>query len=225
MPMKEGRRVGLGVVAALVSIASSRAEAQTPPPASPPVAASAAPAPVPAPAPAASGTDGVVDHDHPAPNSIYVEGLGAAIGYSINYERLVLDPLAVRVGFSYLSLSASAGAGTESSSASATYLFFPITASYIGLRSGKHSLELGGGVTLLSLSGSANALGVSSSGAAIVPFGVLMVGYRFHPVDHAGFQFRIGFNALIGEGLGLQNPDPSKLGFIPWPYLSLGASF
>jgi hypothetical protein len=203
-------------VTAILTALSAQAEAQTAQPDAPPPAAPA-PAPSAAPAPA--------DSDHPAPNSVYAEGLGAAIAYSINYERLVVDQVGVRVGFSYLSLSASVNAGAQASSASATYLFFPITASYIGLRSGKHSLELGGGATLLYLSGSANAAGVSASGSGIVPFGILMVGYRFHPVDHAGFQFRIGFNALIGEGLGLQNPDPSKLGFIPWPYLSLGASF
>jgi hypothetical protein len=207
-------------VAALLTTPSAHAEAQTAKPEAPPPASAA-----PAPAPAPSGVPASADSDHPAPNSVYAEGLGPAIAYSINYERLVVDQVGIRVGFSYLSLSANANASAQSSSASATYLFFPITASYIGLRSGKHSLELGGGATLLYLSGSANAAGVSASGAGIVPFGILMVGYRFHPVDHAGFQFRIGFNALIGEGLGLQNPDPSKLGFIPWPYLSLGASF
>jgi hypothetical protein len=37
--------------------------------------------------------------------------------------------------------------------------------------------------------------------------------------------FRIGATALVAPGLGLQNPDPSHLGVLPWPYLSLGASF
>ena len=52
-----------------------------------------------------------------------------------------------------------------------------------------------------------------------------MVGYRFQPVDHAGFMFRVGFNALVAPGLGLSNASPGTLGVIPWPYLSLGASF
>jgi hypothetical protein len=52
-----------------------------------------------------------------------------------------------------------------------------------------------------------------------------MVGYRFHPVGHAGFQFRVGINALVAPGLGLQNANPGTLGAIPWPYISLGASF
>jgi hypothetical protein len=52
-----------------------------------------------------------------------------------------------------------------------------------------------------------------------------MVGYRLHPVDGAGFQFRVGLMALIGEGLALSNPDPKSLGVLPWGYISLGASF
>jgi hypothetical protein len=222
--MNGGRRIALVVtVAGVASPLFAYAQPPSAPQATPPDATPVAPA-VPAPA-SSDAAPAAASGNHPAPNSIYAEGLGAAIAYSINYERLVIDQVAVRVGFSYLSVSATAGAGPDMSSASASYLFFPITASYIGLRSGKHSLELGAGATLLSVSGSANALGVSSSASGVIPFGTVLVGYRLHPVDGAGFQFRVGFNALIGEGLGLQNPDPSKLGFIPWPYLSLGASF
>jgi hypothetical protein len=224
--MKTGCSVVIGsTVAALLSIESAYAQDQATLPAAAQAPAAAAAPPAPAPAAAPSAAPAAADGDHPAPNSIYAEGLGAAIIYSVNYERLFLDQLAVRGGLGYLSLSATATSDTSSSSASATYLFIPVTASYIGIRSGKHSLELGGGVTFLYLSGSANAAGVSSSGSGVVPFGVLLVGYRFQPVDHLGFQFRIGFNALIGEGLGLQNPTPDKLGYIPFPYISLGMSF
>jgi hypothetical protein len=52
-----------------------------------------------------------------------------------------------------------------------------------------------------------------------------MAGFRLHPIDHAGFNFRVGAMVLGGEGLGLQNPNPSSFGFIPWGYISLGASF
>jgi hypothetical protein len=40
----------------------------------------------------------------------------------------------VRIGFSYLSMSASATSGRRHLSASASFLSFPITASYIGVR-------------------------------------------------------------------------------------------
>jgi hypothetical protein len=49
-------------------------------------------------------------------------------------------------------------------------------ASYVGIRSGKSALELGGGMTLLHASGTANAAGVATSGSGIVPFGVAMIG-------------------------------------------------
>ena len=161
----------------------------------------------------------------PAENSIYIEGLGAGLFYSLNYERLVVEQLAVRIGFSYTSWGASATAGSSSSSASSTYLTFPITASYIGVRGGKHSLELGGGMTLVYASGSASAGGVSATGSGAAPLGILMVGYRLHPIGRAGFQFRVGAMALIGQGLSLSDPDPDALGMLPWAYMSLGASF
>lgn len=165
------------------------------------------------------------DKDKLAQNSVFAEGLGAAIGYSINYERMVVDQLGVRVGLSYLSFGASASAGGTTSTASASYIFIPVTVSYVGIRSGQSALELGGGMTLLYASGSANAAGVATSGSGIVPFGVAMIGYRLQPVGHAGFMFRVGMNALVASGLGLQNPNPNTLGILPWPYISLGASF
>ena len=161
----------------------------------------------------------------PAPNSIYAEGLGAGLAYSINYERMVLDDLGVRAGMSYLSMSATATSGTASSSASASFLSFPITASYIGVRSGKHSLELGGGVTLTRSSGSGSSFGMTASGSGMSGLGTAMIGYRIHPVDRAGFQFRVGLMALAGKGLGLDTKDPAAFGVLPWGYISMGASF
>jgi hypothetical protein len=195
------------------------------------VAAPAPPAPAAAkPTQTADGSDKALPaeekRNHPVPNSVFAEGRGAGIIYSINYERMVLDQLGVRVGFSYLSVGASATAGGASASSSTTYLMFPITASYTGIRSRNGAgLELGGGTTLLYTSASASALGTSTSGSGVTPLAVAMVGFRLHPIDHAGVQFRIGAMALGGQGLGLQAADPTKFGFIPWGYLSLGGSF
>jgi hypothetical protein len=165
------------------------------------------------------------DNDHPAPNSIYAEGLGAGLLYSINYERMVIDDLGVRAGFGYWSMGASATMDGQTVGASASYLSIPITASYVGVRNRKHSLELGGGATLLHASGAASGFGVTSSGSATTAFGTTMVGYRLHPVGDAGFMFRVGAMALIGKGLSLSAGDPEKIGVLPWLYLSLGASF
>ena len=180
----------------------------------------AAPAPAPAESPAPAPTD-----NHPAPNSIYLEGLGAGLAYSLNYERMVLDDLGVRVGFSYLSFGASASSGMSSSSSSASFLTIPITVSYIGIRGRKSSLELGGGATIAYASGSASGIGASASGSGVTPYGVVMAGYRLHPVDHPGFMFRAGLMALAGEGLSLSASNPGKFGVLPWGYISLGASF
>jgi hypothetical protein len=74
-------------------------------------------------------------------------------------------------------------------------------------------------------SGSASGIGASASGSGVSPYGVALVGYRLHPVDGAGFQFRVGLMALAGNGLALSSPDPSKFGVLPWGYISFGASF
>jgi hypothetical protein len=163
--------------------------------------------------------------DHPAPNSIFAEGLGAGLLYSINYERMLADEVGVRLGFGYWSVGASQTSPSgQTSTASASVITIPITASYVGIRGGKHSLELGGGATIAIWSGSASGVGTSSSGSGAKPLGVAMVGYRLHPVDRAGFQFRVGLMAVMGQGAGI-NADPSNFGVLPWGYLSLGASF
>ena len=162
----------------------------------------------------------------PAPNTIYAEGLGAGILYSINYERMVLDDLGVRGGFSYVSFGASASAGGQTSSASASLMTIPITLSYTGVRAGKHALELGGGATLAFASGSGSAGVSNASASGMMPYGTAMVGYRIHPIEHAGFNFRVGAMAIAGKGLSLSAPtDPDAIGVIPWLYLSMGASF
>jgi hypothetical protein len=195
-------------------------------------AADPAPAPksiapiAPATAPEAAAAKKETPSDRLAPNTIYAEGLGAGLAYSLNYERVVVDNLAVRAGFSYLSFGASAGMGENSVSASASFLMFPITASYLGVRSGKHALELGGGTTLISASGTGSGFGMSASGSGMTALGTAIVGYRIHPIDGAGFNFRVGAMALMGKGLGLSNAkDPEAFGVLPWPYLSLGGSF
>ena len=165
-------------------------------------------------------SDGLV-----APNSIYAEGLGAGLAYSINYERVLADLVGVRIGFSYLSVGASATTSDGTSSASSSFLSFPMTASFLGLRAGRHALELGGGITLTHTSASASTLGVNASGSGLDALGTVMIRYRIHPVDGAGFQFRIGAMGLVGRGLSLSSPDPESIGFLPWGYLSLGGSF
>jgi len=155
-----------------------------------------------------------------AKNSVFVEGLGPGVVYSVNYERMVHDDLGVRAGLSYISMSASAG----TTSASSTALFFPLTASYVGISSGSHALELGGGATLFYGSGSASSFGVSTEGSGMAALGSASAGYRLQPLD-GGFQFRVGLSTLFGPGLSLSTTDPAKWGAIPWGYISFGGTF
>ena len=155
-------------------------------------------------------------------NSVYTEGLSAGLAYSIKYERLVLDDLGVRAGIGYWGVSAYATVNGQTTSAGASFLSVPLTVSYLGVRSRKHALELGGGATLIHASGSGSGFGMSASDSAMSALGTAMVGYRLHPVDKAGFQFRVGAMALVGKGLGLSATEPDKIGVLPWLYLSLG---
>jgi len=154
-----------------------------------------------------------------ANNSFFVEAGGPGLLYSVNYERVVEDDFGLRVGFSYASFSASSG----SASASAAFMTVPVIASYLGLRSGNHALEVGAGATIVYASGSGSSGPIAGSGSGMIPLGTALIGYRRQPVD-GGFMFRIGLEALVGKGLALSNPDPSSIGVLPWMYLSLGFS-
>jgi hypothetical protein len=193
--------------------------------AAPPTAAPVAKGVIAAERPAAPPAPPVSDEDRPAPNSVFAEGLGAGLLYSINYERMVLDDLGVRAGFGYWGVGASATVNGQTSGASASFITVPLTLSYTGIRSHKNSLELGGGATVIHASGAASGLGVSASESATSALGTAMVGYRLQPTGHAGFMFRVGAMALVGKGLGFSVTDPEKIGVLPWLYLSLGASF
>ncbi len=159
-----------------------------------------------------------------AMNTIYAEGLGAGGAYSINYERLVFNDLGIHLGFSYWSVRASASGGGTNASASGSFIAIPITASYLGISSGAHALELGGGVTIWNISVSGTSGGFVGSASGFVPVGTLIAGYRYQPRD-GGFNFRIGASPLIGKGLGLNANNPSAIGVLPWGYLSFGWTF
>ena len=154
-------------------------------------------------------------------NSIHVEGLGAGVLFSFNYERLLPKDLAVRVGFAYIGMG-----GTETDPDTGTTvdvnvgLFsIPITVSWLGLRSSNnvHMLELGLGATVVGLTASASvdiplAGSLFGAGATATALPHFVVGYR---LQAGAFQFRTGFTPLI-------NPDG---GVVPLPHMSFGASF
>ena len=150
-----------------------------------------------------------------ARHTIHIEGLGAGLLWSINYEHLLHEDFGVRAGLGSFSLSASAG----SSSAKARYTFIPITAHYLA-GPGRRNLELMAGMSLAFFGGSAESGSLVSSGSAATVFGVFGLGYRLHPRGPAGMNFRVGMMALVNRHL-----DVGQGGWVPWPYVSLGASF
>jgi len=209
-------------------------EGQAAAPAAAEPAAPAAPAAAAAPAKAAE-TPAEDPKDRPSPNSIFLELGGAGIFYSLNYERRVIDDLGVRLGFGYFGVGASVSSGDTSASAGYSIISVPLTVQYLGVRSGKHGLEAGGGVNFAYESGVATATSggttASASGSVFTPMGLVHVGYRLHPVGKAGFHFRVGAMLAVARGWGfgrtLDNgiDDPLAIGVLPSGYLSLGASF
>jgi hypothetical protein len=151
-----------------------------------------------------------------AKNSIYIEGLGPGILYSINYDRTFGD-FAGRVGFSYIGLSASANSGTERSEAHASFITVPLTLTYLGIGSKKNIFEIGAGATIVHVGAGASTFATtnakSESSSESLLFGDLIFGYRLQPPD-GGFLLRTGLSPIFGHGV-----------FIPLPYLALGGTF
>jgi hypothetical protein len=193
-----------------------------------PTAADQVPAPPsaePAPAEPASVEPGAAQPDifgasaadqHPielrrtANNVLSVELAGNAAIYSVNYERFFTDDIAARIGFGYISLTASSG----SEKASASILLIPLMASYMGIGSADHKLELGAGPLFVSASASASGIGSTAAhGSGFGIAGTATLGYHYVPHD-GGFDFKIAFTPIFGAD-----------GFLPWGGLGLGYVF
>lgn len=164
-----------------------------------------------------------------ARNAVYVEGFGAGLTYSIDYERLVSPVASVRLGWGYDSLGGVCGYGagcawlagspSAENSPSANLTMIPVTASYLGLRRGHHVLELGGGVTL-AVADHVRGMAIATGG-----FAVAFAGYRYQP-SCRGVQFRIGASLYVGPGFGRYlGGDPLPLPVFPWGYTSVGFAF
>src|SRR5258708_9037766 len=79
-----------------------------------------------------------------APDSVYAEAFGAGLVDTLNYERIVADRFALRAGAGMFS----GGATYGTSAVNRAFFAFPITVSYVGVRTHVHALEVGGGVTI-----------------------------------------------------------------------------
>jgi hypothetical protein len=146
-----------------------------------------------------------------ANNSLYFELGGSGVVYSLNYERFVQDDVSLRVGFGYVSLKgAKINGGTVTNDVG--LLTIPVTASYLGIGSGNHRLELGAGAVYAHLTGQTSSDGAEAFGSDSGVVGTAIAGYRYVRPD-GGFTFRAAFTPLFGEG-----------GFQPWVGVAMGYS-
>jgi len=143
--------------------------------------------------------------------------MGAGLWYSLNYERVLGFGLAARVGFGYWSMSLSSG----DTNIKTSILAIPIALNYIGLSRGSHGLEVGAGTTLFYVSAEGTSGGTTAWAAGMTGWGNVNVGYRYQP-RRLGFQFRVGFQMIIGRGLALNATDYNTIGARPWGYISFG---
>jgi hypothetical protein len=147
-----------------------------------------------------------------AMNGLYVEGFGPGLFYSFNYDRVISD-IALRIGIGYITLGVSNLNGTQRTN---TYVWtLPFDINYIGIGSKKHIFELGAGATVIGIGPGASTLGglETTNDSKTFIYGHLNIGYRLQPPS-GGFMLRTGISPLIGAG-----------GFLPWPYIALGATF
>lgn len=143
-------------------------------------------------------TQASVQAERTAKETVFLELLGNGFAYSLNYERLLNEQYACRIGFSTLP---------------PYYYFLPLTASYF-IGQNEHRFEMGGGGVLA-------LLPKLQPSTPIIPafFLVLRFGYRYQPLN-GGFNFAVTFTPLWDVGYNLWSPRVS-----PWGGISLGWGF
>jgi hypothetical protein len=159
-----------------------------------------------------------------ANDSVFLEGLGNGVYYSLNYERIFWDGKAsLRAGFGYTRLQARKEIvlfqlyGNPPPPYTFTEIAVPVVASsYLGTAS--HKLQLGAGATVFYRTGMVGATSVdaafnSQTSQGLDIAGTLVVAYRYIPY-RGGPTFGAGFTPLF-----------SRSGFLPWLSLSVGADF
>lgn len=127
------------------------------------------------PAPAETPTS---SEEPTALNTLYLEGLGPAGLYSLNYERRIAD-FNIRGGLSYFG------------NTYYSMVAMPFGFNYIGLGGENAHLELGAVTTVVVIDGDA----LLGDAAGVVASGVF--GFRYQPPD-GGFNFRVGASPILG---------------------------
>lgn len=136
-------------------------------------------------------------------NQVYFELGGCGLTYTINYERLISDNLALRGGVGI----------TPGFIVDGTMFAIPVTGSYL-IGNGFSKLELGLGATYMT-STNINLFGLPVGSFSLIAFDGV-IGYRGGSPE-GGFVFRIAFNPMYSSEF-----DPN---FLPYGLISFGYGF
>jgi len=120
-------------------------------------------------------TDSVAANTEFSRNTLFLELLGNAGLYSINYEHRIFEQWGLRVGFSRVNFALDVETGPVT--------LAPLMINHIRGKGNNH-LEVGAGVLL---SSSQDTQGITAT-----------VGYRFQP-QQGGFHFHVGFTPIISD--------------------------
>jgi hypothetical protein len=142
-------------------------------------------------------------------NTIYLELLGNGLVYSLNYDRMVTDNISVRAGYGGLTISerSSDPSGFGIITEEIKITMIPVLANYLR-GEGKHKLEIGGGIVLVSLDYTGNVADVDFSLGADGAIPTANLGYRYQKPE-GGFFFKASLCPFFAEtmvtsaGLGL----------------------
>lgn len=140
-----------------------------------------------------------------ARNSVYVELLGNALLYSVNYDRLLTPNLAGRVGLMFVTAEDDEGD-------SGTVAIVPVMGSWLWGDGNSH-FETGIGLAVATASFDIDELDVDESGGGTGVYGTGVLGYRYQRPG-GGFLFRVGLTPVFTTN-----------DFAPWFGLSFGYSF
>jgi hypothetical protein len=138
-----------------------------------------------------------------AQNTFFVELLGNAAVYSLNYERFFTPQLGIRVGGMFLR-------GEDDTGDEASIGLFPIMATYL-LGQGNSHFETGLGIGIVTASASIDEVDDDFSGSTV--YGTATLGYRYQK-PQGGVIFRAGFTPAYASG-----------NLIPWVGASVGYAF
>ena len=145
--------------------------------------------------------------------------MGVGLLGSLNYERMVMDNVAARVGISSYSGTISESVITEDGTptgfvADVDFSIMPIIAGASYLMGNKWKLEVGGGISYWMVNGRVSFGDFDSDEEDVSLLTFYGVGGFRYQNPEGGITFRLGLNYLMIEDIG-----------IPFPHLSLGYGF